>query len=331
MKKISLIILLLLACLQPVYSCPNNYNFYSYSVDTVLTFEITCDGGPGQISNYRVINRYIGDMGQIYSGGFGSAICGTGDTKYDCSSITPPSGKTYQKSTNTYIDIPVCPEGQTGTPPNCITPTCPQGQTGTPPNCVDISCPTGQFGTPPNCYNYCENIDVNNPPTSCVPRPSTTCDPQYYQDGGVCTIVPNCNSPNSGGYVPNQYFDIQSKTCKNGTNPESVDCYVLDTIHLAKYGIGSSPYPSPRYYCPPFDGCIPEDVNCHNYPTTAELEQVGLGVDGTNHAEIPSKIDEMKVKADEMLVKAADQLDQKYQDKINKQQIVQVDLSTLML
>ena len=33
----------------------------------------------------------------------------------------------------------MCPEGQTGTPPNCVTPPppmCPEGQTGTPPNCV---------------------------------------------------------------------------------------------------------------------------------------------------------------------------------------------------
>ena len=34
---------------------------------------------------------------------------------------------------------PMCPEGQTGTPPNCETPPppmCPEGQTGTPPDCV---------------------------------------------------------------------------------------------------------------------------------------------------------------------------------------------------
>ena len=31
-----------------------------------------------------------------------------------------------------------CPDGQTGTPPSCVTPpdTCDEGQTGTPPNCV---------------------------------------------------------------------------------------------------------------------------------------------------------------------------------------------------
>jgi len=56
-----------------------------------------------------------------------------------------------------YVETPpeVCPEGQTGTPPNCETPpeVCPEGQTGTPPNCETPPevCPEGQVGTPPNC------------------------------------------------------------------------------------------------------------------------------------------------------------------------------------
>jgi hypothetical protein len=45
----------------------------------------------------------------------------------------------------------ICPEGQTGTPPNCIPEECPEGQTGTPPNCIPEECPEGQTGTPPNC------------------------------------------------------------------------------------------------------------------------------------------------------------------------------------
>lgn len=60
-----------------------------------------------------------------------------------------------------------CPEGTTGTPPDCVTPpppTCPEGTTGTPPNCVSPppppppppvepppTCPAGTTGTPPNC------------------------------------------------------------------------------------------------------------------------------------------------------------------------------------
>jgi 1A family penicillin-binding protein len=65
------------------------------------------------------------------------------ETPKDTSSTTTPSTS-------------VCPSGQTGTPPNCVTPaqTCPTGQTGTPPNCTtsqSTTCPTGQTGTPPNC------------------------------------------------------------------------------------------------------------------------------------------------------------------------------------
>ena len=57
---------------------------------------------------------------------------------------------------------PICPEGTTGTPPDCepIEPPeeCPPGTTGTPPDCEPIEggsppgeCPPGQVGTPPNC------------------------------------------------------------------------------------------------------------------------------------------------------------------------------------
>ena len=50
-------------------------------------------------------------------------------------------------------DSDSCPEGTTGTPPNCVpTVVCPEGTTGTPPNCVPtVVCPEGTTGTPPNC------------------------------------------------------------------------------------------------------------------------------------------------------------------------------------
>jgi hypothetical protein len=62
-------------------------------------------------------------------------------------------------------DLEECPEGQTGTPPDC-TPICPEGEecppdecppgtTGTPPDCEPIEdpgiCPPGTTGTPPDC------------------------------------------------------------------------------------------------------------------------------------------------------------------------------------
>jgi membrane peptidoglycan carboxypeptidase len=70
---------------------------------------------------------------------------------------TCPDGQTGTPPNCTTTTQPAtCPTGQTGTPPNCATPaTCPDGQTGTPPNCTTTTqpatCPTGQTGTPPNC------------------------------------------------------------------------------------------------------------------------------------------------------------------------------------
>jgi hypothetical protein len=48
-----------------------------------------------------------------------------------------------------------CPEGQTGTFPDCEEPPeeCPEGTTGTPPDCEEPpeECPEGTTGTPPDC------------------------------------------------------------------------------------------------------------------------------------------------------------------------------------
>ena len=57
----------------------------------------------------------------------------------------------------TVVAPPTCPEGDTGTYPNCVAPpppTCPTGDTGSYPNCLapaTPTCPTGEVGTPPNC------------------------------------------------------------------------------------------------------------------------------------------------------------------------------------
>jgi len=68
-----------------------------------------------------------------------------------------------------------CPVGQTGIPPNCTTSTtCPTGQTGTPPNCTtSTTCPTGQTGTPPNCQAAtCPIGQTGTPPNCTTPPPS---------------------------------------------------------------------------------------------------------------------------------------------------------------
>ncbi len=82
-------------------------------------------------------------------------VCPTGDTGTypDCVTPTPPPPPPAQ----------VCPVGDTGTYPDCVGPTpppvqvCPTGDTGTYPDCVTPTpppaqiCPTGDTGTYPDC------------------------------------------------------------------------------------------------------------------------------------------------------------------------------------
>lgn len=84
-----------------------------------------------------------------------------------------------------------CPDGQTGTPPNCEDEECPTGQTGTPPNCEDEedtdTCPTGQTGTPPNCTatTTCPAGQTGTPPNCTA---GTTC------PSGQTGTPPNCQA-----------------------------------------------------------------------------------------------------------------------------------------
>jgi 1A family penicillin-binding protein len=98
-----------------------------------------------------------------------------------------PSATCSPKQAPPPVETPAtCPEGQTGTPPNCTTtpPTCPAGQTGTPPNCVTPSstCPKGQTGTPPNCtttppVTICPDGSIVTPPNTCTPTIPPTIPP----------------------------------------------------------------------------------------------------------------------------------------------------------
>ncbi|MHC5723122.1 MAG: hypothetical protein ACYT04_24575 [Nostoc sp.] len=90
-----------------------------------------------------------------------ASISGGGGTSWSPPPSNPPPSNPGGGT------IATCPEGTTGTPPDCVTPpppTCPTGTTGTPPNCVapppppppppvepPATCPTGTTGTPPNC------------------------------------------------------------------------------------------------------------------------------------------------------------------------------------
>ncbi|MGA7396249.1 MAG: Ig-like domain repeat protein, partial [Solirubrobacterales bacterium] len=86
-----------------------------------------------------------------------------GDHVFSVRAINQAGQRGLEKSKGWKIisDEPIvepCPDGTTGTPPNCVTDPvtdpCPDGTTGTPPNCVEIpasECEDGQIGTPPDC------------------------------------------------------------------------------------------------------------------------------------------------------------------------------------
>jgi membrane peptidoglycan carboxypeptidase len=97
-------------------------------------------------------------------------------TPPDCKDEECPTGQTgTPPNCKDDEETDTCPTGQTGTPPNCTTSTtCPSGQTGTPPNCTTSStCPSGQTGTPPNCQAAtCPTGQIGTPP-NCVAAPGS--------------------------------------------------------------------------------------------------------------------------------------------------------------
>jgi len=112
------------------------------------------------------------------------------------------------------VIAPLCPQGTTGTPPNCFSAAlCPPGTTGNSPNCfVAAQCPVGTTGVAPNCYlppqcrapqvvigglctcaNVCTGLAVINPNTCICTAPPPT-------EGG--TGVNTCLQPPCNGGVP---------------------------------------------------------------------------------------------------------------------------------
>jgi hypothetical protein len=125
---------------------PDNVTSYSSEAGTV-TFD-------GQVVTYTVNDGYVLD------------ICVKGGSEDPIHSFTADESGTYTHPQNvshigvkfTVVEEPPeeCPEGQTGTPPNCEEPPeeCPEGETGTPPNCEEPpeECPGGdQNGDEPGC------------------------------------------------------------------------------------------------------------------------------------------------------------------------------------
>ncbi len=83
-----------------------------------------------------------------------------------------------------------CPEGTTGTYPDCGT--CdPDTQTGTYPNCVDKTCPEGTTGTYPECGTCAENQIGTYP--NCISRPPDVIDINSSSCSELITgMDPNC-------------------------------------------------------------------------------------------------------------------------------------------
>jgi len=98
--------------------------------------------------------------------------------------------ETTRRVTNDYGDLliifpppdPVCPEGTTGTPPNCE-PICDVEDP--PPECVGppIICPDGSE-VPPDEDCPPDPCDVPNPPPECAGEPLPQCSP-----------IPDCGTP----------------------------------------------------------------------------------------------------------------------------------------
>lgn len=123
-----------------------------------------------------------------------------GNHVFQVRSIDTAGNKSDEESLGWTVNAEVCPDGTTGTPPNCVPDpvACPPGTTGTPPDCVPVEevCPPGTTGTPPNC--------VTSPPERC--------------DEGFIGSPPNCkrqlpplpNPPNGGTGV----FDGRTLTIR---------------------------------------------------------------------------------------------------------------------
>lgn len=119
--------------------------------------------------------------------------------------VTPTTAK--------YYEVKECPDGQTGTPPNCRA-KCPSFTNGEPPNCKKIKCPDGWEGdyqpncriTPkcpkdkdgkwPNCVSrYCPAGSIGTYP-NCKCRPGTIGTPPN------CKVMAGSPSPPKVGYLP---------------------------------------------------------------------------------------------------------------------------------
>ena len=109
-------------------------------------------------------------------------------TEPNCVAIPCPEGYTGAQPNCVPPVIP-CDAPFTGTQPNCVLPPCPDGYSGTVPNCVPPPCPDGQIGEVPNCVlPPCPEGWTGTAP-NCVP-PVIPCDAPFTGTQPNCVLPP---------------------------------------------------------------------------------------------------------------------------------------------
>jgi len=188
-------------------------------------------------------------------------------------SFTPGTGAEFHGSNNGIIDIvvlPQCPEGYTGTHPDCVPPACPEGYTGTYPDCVApvTPCPEGYTGTYPDCV-----------PPACPEDTEGT-----YPD--CVDIVIPCDDPYTGNFP-----DCVPPACPEGYTGTYPDCVAPVTPCPEGY---TGTYPDcvppacPEGYTGTYPDCVPPVVDqCLNIDGVQESIPNGMYQDNEGDCVTP--------------------------------------------
>lgn len=194
---------------------------------------------------------------------------------------SPPFGEA-DGSVPPLEDNQPCPDGTTGTPPNCEpidgTP-CPAGYSGTYPDCEEIDppqpCPEGTTGTPPNCTpidesDECPSNTTGTPP-NCAPIDGTQC------PDGYTGVHPNCREIDP------------PQPCPEGTTGTPPNCTPIDGTECPAGYTGTYPRcrPIEINQCPEgqsgiFPICIDDPINGPpTLETQYKTETINFNIPGT--------------------------------------------------
>jgi hypothetical protein len=160
---------------------------------------------------------------------------------------------------------PTCPDGYTGTYPNCVPPPCPTDYTGEYPNCVPPPCPAEFTGTFPNCVPPPCPTDYTGTYPNCVPPP---CPTDYTGEYPNCVpppcpaeftgTFPNCVPPPCPTDYIGEYPECVPPPCPaefTGTFPNCVPP-PCPTDYTGEYP-NCVPPPCPTDYTGTYPNCVP--------------------------------------------------------------------------